>query len=611
MSDTAGFESSGNLRFGVFELDPAQGELRREGVKVRLQDQPLRLLQVLLERPGEIVTREELRERLWPKEFVDFDHGLNTAIRKLRAALDDTADSPRYIETLARRGYRFIAPVSPAVASEMPRGATRSLPVILIAVLAVALIAAAIFWIRERGRSAARNAINAVAVLPFTNNDAAAEHISDGLAEILIDTLSLTPELRVTARTSVFRYKGQPVDFSRIGTDLNVGALVTGDIRRSGDRFTIRVDLIDVRDATQIWGRRFEATSSDLSAVQSRISDELSRTLRQRISADRQRLIGRAYTRDAEAYDLYLRGLYAWNRRSKDDLRTSVELFRQAIDRDPSFAAAYAGLANTYGVMVGAGILTPDRGTPMVLAAARKTLELDPSNAEAYTSIATTQYRNLWDFPSAERNYRRSLELNPNYATGHQWFADYLRSMGRLDDARREMDIAYALDPLSPPINGSKCWSLYVERKYREALAFSQKVANVDPRLRAGFCEGAALAALGEFDALIRQLEESGDANAAALAAAYRSGGQRGFYAKRVEFMLGRQTQGFSTPVEIADAYARLGDYEKAFEWLEKGFVERASRITSINTNAAFDGMRDDPRFKDLLRRVGLPEVKF
>ncbi|HVS32171.1 MAG TPA: winged helix-turn-helix domain-containing protein [Thermoanaerobaculia bacterium] len=605
------------VRFGVFELDAAQGELRRDGVKVRLQDQPLRLLQVLVERPGEVVTREELRERLWPSDFVDFDHGLNTAVRKLRAALDDTAEKPRYIETLARRGYRLIAPVTLTGDSGPPRdargaspGAIRRVPILLIASVAIVVLAiAAALWLRQRGQTAARSAITAVAVLPFANDDAATEHISDGLSEILIDKLSLTPELRVTARTSVFRYKNQDIDPWRVGKDLSVGALVMGRVQRDGDRYTIRVELIDVRNATQMWGRRFEAKASELSAVQGRISEDLSRALRQRIGAEQKRLIGRAYTSDAEAYDLYLQGLYAWNCRTKDDIRKAVDLFRQAIDRDPSFAAAHAGLANTYGIMVGNGLLTPDLGTPMVLAAARKTLELDPSNAEAYTSIATTQFRNLWDFEAAERNYRRSLELNPNYATGR--YGDYLRSMGRFEEARREVDLAYALDPLSSAITGAKCGTLLSERKYRQAVAFSQRVASVDARLRPSMCERTALVALGEYEAVMKDLEATGEPDPLALVAAYRQGGMEGFLRKRLEMFLTRQSDSFSSPVQIAEVYALLGDEEEMFAWLEKGYDGRASQMTNINTHHAFDRVRDHPRFVELLRRIGIPQVSF
>jgi DNA-binding winged helix-turn-helix (wHTH) protein/TolB-like protein len=465
-------------RFGVFEVDFRSGELRRCGVRVKLQEQPFRILAMLLERPGEVVSRDELRERLWPTEFVDFDHSLNTAVRKLRTALDDAAENPRFIETLARRGYRFIAPVvwegaaTTAVAAPVPVPApSRRLP-ILPAIVALLVVAAIAAWliVRNPFRPSVPT-VNAIAVLPLANSDPNSQHISDGLTEILIDTLSHLSDLRVMGRSTVFRYRAD-TDPRTVGKDLNVGAVITGRVQPESGGYRIHVELIDARDGSQLWGNQYRSAGSELAGTQSRISSDLAVELRRGLDREQRQLLFRRYTRSAEAYDLYLQGLYAWNKRSTADLQKAIELFTRAAELDPQFAAPWSGVANTYGVMVGYGILEPSVGTPKIFAAARRALELDPYNGEAYVSMATTEYRNEWNFAAAERDYKRGLTLNPNYATGHQWYSDFLRSMGKFDEAQREIETAARLDPLSGPINSVVCWSLVNSRRYRDAIAF-------------------------------------------------------------------------------------------------------------------------------------------
>ena len=598
--------SSRTARFGVFELDLRTGELRREGIRVPLQEQPFRLLSFLIDRAGEVVTREELRERLWPSEFVDFDHGLNTAIRKLRTALDDAADNPRFIETLARRGYRFIAPVSwSGEAAAPPAPASRNYRVPIAVAFAAAIIAAIIMFVtrREPPPTAPAPKIWAVAVLPFTYDDAASEHLGDGLTEILIDNLSRIPDVRVMASTTVFRYKGRIPDPRLVGQELDVGAVVTGDIRLRRDRYQIRVELVDVRDGSRMWGSRVDIPTSDLPQAQSRISDQLANHLRHG------RRGSGAYTRNAEAYELYLRGLHAWNQRGNDNIRLSIEYFNESAELDPMFAAPYAGLANAWGVLVGNGELAPAEATPKIMAAARKALELSPDNAEAYTSMATTKFRNLWDFAGAEQDYQRALAINPNYATAHQWYSDYLRAMGRFDDARREIDIARQLDPLSRAITGAKCFSLFQERRYREAIAFVQRIVEIDPNIGSLQCILESYAAIGEMDNLMTILEQQGTSDARAIVNAYRSGGVRAVHEERLRIMLSRQKDEYHLPVEIAEVHALLGNREEAFRYLEIGFRHRVSRLTSFHLQPGFDSLRDDPRYDDLLKRIGLPRV--
>lgn len=607
-----------SARFGVFELDLRSGELRRDGVRVKLQEQPFRVLAFLLERAGDVVTREELREHLWPQEFVDFDHSLNTAVRKLRAALDDSADTPRFIETLARRGYRFIAPVAWRSPAELPALRRRRRSTFLFAgtaAIIALLIAVAAVLFRDRGDPGAQAKIDSIAVLPFGNAGRGDEHVSDGLTEIVIDTLSRIPDLRVMARTTVFEYKGKTIDPRRAGRELSVDAVVAGEIRAAGDGYTIRIELIDVRDGTQLSGIRYHAARGELPAAQNRICEDLSLRLRDGVP----RRQSRVYTRNAEAYDFYLRGLYLFNTRDWSQpgrVRGAADHFTRATQLDPAFAAAYAGLAGAYGVMTGTGLIPPDEGALKVLAAARKALELDPFSAEAYTTLATTKFTTLWDFPGAGQDYRRALELNPSYVNLHVWYANYLRSMGQWAEARRENELAYKLDPFSPLTNHPMCMSFVVERRFREAVAFSRRAASIKPDLRSASCEATAFFASGDFESALALLRETAPtpetrAEVEALAGAYRRSGRRGFFEQRIENLKALPAPAFNTPFELAEAYALLGDRDQAFAWLEKAYEHRLSPMAGFHINLAFEGLRDDPRFDELRRRIGLPDVDY
>jgi TolB-like protein/DNA-binding winged helix-turn-helix (wHTH) protein len=595
-------------KFGVFELNVGSGELRRSGIRVPLQDQPVRLLALLLEHAGEVVSREEVRAALWPQEFVDFDHSLNTAVRKLRAALDDSADNPRFVETLAKRGYRFIAPVSwNGTGQEAPRPhqperaeARSNIRWLPVAVVVAILMAGAAFFLRK-SPAPVKN-IDSIAVLPFWNGDRETQHINDGLTEILIDTISRLPDLRVMAPTTVFRYKD--TDPLRAGKDLGVTAVVSGHIRHENDRYVVRVELIDVGDGAQLWASHYDASPSELPSVQSRIAGDLASALRRGGGQKG----GISASTSPEVYELYTKGLYAWNRR---DLPRALQFFNGCVTRDPTFAPGYAGLANTYGVMVGYGQISVAEGTTKIISNAQKALDLDPNNAEALVCLASTKYRNVWDFAGADADYRRAIALNPNYATGHEWYADLLRSTGRWDEARREIDVAYKLDPFSGPIMTMKCFSLYYERRYREAIAFADYAAAVDPQFGSPLCRMHALTALGQQDeaaAIMRRgMFGLSSREAEQIAQAYDKGGRTAMLRKWLA--IAESNQAVQNPVGIAIGYANLGERDRAFMWLEKAYEQRVSAITNINVEPQFDVLHDDPRWDALLKRIGLPHV--
>jgi TolB-like protein/DNA-binding winged helix-turn-helix (wHTH) protein len=618
-------EAAPLARFGAFELDLATGELRRAGVRVKLQEQPLRLLVFLLERPGALITRDELREQLWPTDFVDFDHSLNTAVRKLRAALDDSADNPRFIETLARRGYRFIAPVawagtlpSPG-AEDAPRAplaqagdpvAPRRRYALVAAGLAVAIMTLVAFVLWRRSPAPAAPAqpaqASAIAVLPFLPENGAAEHLTDGLSEVLMNALSRVTDLRVMGRTTVFRYKGRAFDARQIGRDLKVGAVVTGTVRAQGGEQTIYVELVDTADGTRLWGQRYETAGSSLPAVHSRVAEDLTRRLRRGIDRT---AFSQPSTRNPRAYELYLQALQAWNRRTPRELQRATDLLKQAIGLDPEFADAHAALAQTYGVMVGYDLIPAIEGAPLVLSSARAALAIDPSNSDAYVSRASTKFRTLWDFEGAGADYQRALELNPSNVTGHQWYGDYLRVMGRFEEAEAEITRAWELDPQSLAVTSAYCHDARLRRQYDQALDRARHVAG---RPRGSHCAVTTLLAMGRYGEALDEIR-LGNMVApdilASLQRGYRENGARGYLLARLDYLRqapGNSRSAWENSVDIAGTYAALNDREAAFAALEQGLATRTSRMTQIHIEPQFDSLRDDPRFEDLVRRIGI-----
>ena len=392
----------GIIRFGVFEVDVRTGELRKSGTKIRVQEQPFQILVTLLERPDEVVSREELRQKLWPAEtFVDFEHGVNSAVARLRDLLGDSADSPRYIETLPRRGYRFIGSVNGGQAA--------------------------------RPKRTGRPKIPSLAVLPFENiaADADTEYISDGITETLIHSLAQLSGLRVMARSTVFRYKGRKPDPQDVGRELNVEAVLTGRILQRGDLLLVTTELVDVANGWRLWGKQYDRKAKDILSVQDEIAREISERLRLSLSGQEKKRLAKRYTQDTEAYHLYLKGRHCWNKRTAEDIQRGIEFFKRAIEKDPNFALAYAGIADSYHLLCGTAFaaLHPEEAVPRAEAAASRALQIDDTLAEAHASMASLR-QNEWDWAGAEREYKRAIALNPSYATVHHWYAFHLMAQG-------------------------------------------------------------------------------------------------------------------------------------------------------------------------------------
>jgi TolB-like protein/DNA-binding winged helix-turn-helix (wHTH) protein/Tfp pilus assembly protein PilF len=628
------------LRFGVFELDLRSGELRKHGLLVRLQEQPFQVLTMLVENPGEVVTREDLQKKLWPANtFVDFDHGLNKAINKIRDALGDSAESPRFVETVARRGYRFLAEVKGAhgipVRSELvapvhPSAGTRpSLPLesdtrenhlpslawkILVPVLLV-LIAAFAVW-KFHFRNASPPSIRSLAVLPLESlsADASQDYFADGMTDELITDLSQISALRVISRTSVMPYKHAGKSLPQIARELDVDAVVEGTVLRSGDRVRITAQLIQANADKHLWAASYEGDVRDTLALQNQVARSIAEQIRISLSPQEQAVLKSAKVVNPEAYEAYLKGRYFWNKRTSDSLKTAVDYFNQAIAKDPNYAQAYTGLADTYALLGDwqYAVLTPKEAFPKAKAAAIKALELDSSLSEAHNSLAFCFDAFDWDFESAGKEFRRAIELNPGYATAHHWYAWHLSLMGQYDDAIAEMRKAKNLDPLSLIINSDLAELLVIAHFYDESIIQSRKTIGMDPnfalahnQLAQAYLQKHMYAeAVPELQKAV-QLSNGSPTCIANLARAFAASGKTSEALKLLDDLKKNSNRNYSDASEIAVIYAALGDSDHAMNWLEKGFEERFN--PGVLSRPGFDPLRSDPRFQDLVRLIGLP----
>jgi TolB-like protein/DNA-binding winged helix-turn-helix (wHTH) protein/Flp pilus assembly protein TadD len=626
------------LRFGIFEVDLRAGELRKQGAKLRLQEQPFRVLAMLLERPGEIVTRDELRSRLWTADtFVDFDHGVNKAINRIRDVIGDSATSPRFIETVARRGYRFIGDVTtlePAViALPQPDVISRPSPdreqsatpaheqhrrswwrwsvAGLVIVLASGV---AIGWGVRRSSIPIRP-IRSLAVLPLENlsGDTSQEYFADGMTDELIATLSRIGALRVISRTSAMLYKHARKPLPQIAGELDVDAVIEGTVFRSGTQVRITAELIDAHDDKHLWSETYDGDLSDALTLQHKVALAVAQQIRINLNPRERATLNRAKAVDAQAYEAYLKGRYFWNKRTGDDFRKASEYFEQAIKRDPTYAPAFSGLADTYALMGDweYGVLAPLEALPRAKAAAINALRLDDTLAEAHTSLAFLRDAFDWDLPAADAEFRRAIELNPGYATAHHWYAWHLSLLGRTSEAIAEMKKARSLDPLSLIINADLAELLVIAHAVDESIQQSLKTIEMDANFPLAHDQlGVAYLvshrnddAVAEFQRAI-QLSSGSPVSTANLAWALAQSGRRPDAIRVLRTLMQRSHAGYSNASEIAVVYASLGDPDQAMTWLDQAYRERFN--PSVLLRPGFDAVRGDRRFQDLERRVGL-----
>lgn len=627
--------------FGVFEADFRSEELRKNGVKVRIQDLPFRALKLLLSRPNEVITREEFRQTLWPGDvFVDFDLGIRSAIKRLRDALGDSAENPIFVETVDRRGYRWIAPthVEPPpeamAAAEIEgldlAGATPTPTPVnnwdwirnwkvagLVSAAAFALGALGVLSLVLLRRHVGADSI---AVLPFTNGsgDANTDYLSDGMTESLIGNLVHVPRLKVKSRSSVFRYKGKDVDAQKAGNELGVSKLVSGRVTSRGDSIEVSAELIDVRDNTEIWEHRYSGKGADIISLQMQIAGDIAGKLRSKLSSAEKQQVTRQGTQNPEAYDLYLKGRYAWNNRTRLDLETAISYFNQAIAKDPNYALAYSALADAYSVMPnywGA----PSESFPKSNVAARKALELDPTLAHPHAVLGVNETQYEWDFAGGEAEFKKALELDPNDASAHQWHAESLdRIGGRQQEALAEINRARQLDPQSPVIARELGGILLTAGQYDQSMAVCQKLAADEPAFAiAHDCLAKAYWAQRMYPQVIEEFKnysqlsgipaEAGFADA--LDQGFRSAGWKGALTKAISFREAQRIKtGYFSAEEIAQLYADLGDKDQAFRWLNIAYQEHDWLLTGLKTFIPLAPLRSDPRFAELVRKVGLPQ---
>jgi len=631
------------VRFGTYEVCFQSGEVRKSGLRVRVQQQPLKLLEILLERPGEVVTREELCSRVWPNErFGDFDQALNIAIAKLRTTLGDSAENPRFIETLSKRGYRFIAdvrvvdadahpkkPESPP-ANLVPTEVEQKLPGSGLAIeskgrlwmtrwailtLALVLTSAifAIWLVRSRGHAPA--GIRSLAVLPLENlsGDPSQNYFADGMTDELITDLAQISALRVISRTSAMVYKGARKPLSQIARELNVDAVVEGTVLRSGDKVRITAQLIEASTDKNLWSQSYEGEFGDTLAVQNRVARAIADEIRINLTPREQEALKNVEVVNPEAYESYLKGRYFWNKRTADELRVALAYFNQAIEQDPKYARSYSGLADTYALLGDwqYAAMTPKEAFPKAKAAAIKALELDSALSEAHNSLAFILDGFDWDLDAGGREFRRAIELNPGYATAHHWYAWHLSLLGQYDEAIAEMRKAQNLDPLSLIINADLAEILILAHSYDESMQQSLKTIEMDPNFALAHNQLAeAYIQKRMYDKAVAEMRKavqlSGNSPTciANLARAYVLSGKRNEAVQLLNGLKKRSDLGNSSAPEIAIIYASLGDTDQAMNWLEKAYDDRFN--PGVLLRPGFDPLRSDSRFRDLVRRTGL-----
>src|SRR6185437_13398992 len=601
-------------RFGEFEVNFERGELRKTEHKIHVPDQAIRILELLLSRPAEVVTREQLQARLWPDgTVVEFDHGINSSIRRLRAALGDSAEQPRYIETLPKRGYRFIFPVEPAQAGgqavrvEAPNIQKKIPERVWVALGAAGLMVLLGFGV-YRFRPAPVKPITSIAVLPLVNasHDPRVDYLSDGISEELINFLSAVRNLKVIARNTAFHFKDKEVNAKKIGQELGVSALLTGTLIRSGNTVIVQTDLVNVEDGSELWGERYKRNITDFQGLESDIARQVADALRLRLAGDEQERLKKRYTESSEAYQLYLKGIYAVGEccepRSFQIAQRSISYFQQAIAKDPNFALAYFRLAVRYNAL-GAWRRRPVREAfAKAKEEAEKALRIDDSLGEAHAELAFALVRLNWDWPGAEREIKRGMELNPNYA--HAPYSWYLMQIGRRQDGLLEAQRAIEIDPLSQKALDWSAFAHLMARDYDEALEQARRGAAGKP----SFWVALALEQKGMYDEAIANLEQLGDSPAIRghLGQVYAMAGKIGQAQNIIRELQRRALKEQVGSYEMALIYAGLAQKDLAFEWLEKAYEQHDSGMTYLKTDPNLDPLRQDPRFEQIERRVGL-----
>ncbi len=633
------------VRFDSFEMNLESRQLRKNGLRLRLSGQPFQVLTVLVERAGEVVTREELHSKLWKAEtFVDFDHGLNNAIARIREVLDDTPSRARYVETIPKLGYRFVAPlldsrphvaVAPVVESsgalQQKEGGssaggqvgaiskrwlaqTRSRLWLAGAIVALSAAILLVLLIRGGNKTTVPRAITSIAVLPLKNmsGDAGQEYLADGMTEELIGRLAGIHNLRVISRTTVMRFKETKLSAPEIAKALQVDALVEGSIVQVGTRIRVRAQLIRGGTDEHFWSEAYDRQMVDILSLESEVAQSIAERVRVTISGQEHSMLAAARHVSPDVYENYLKGRFR-TANSRADLEKSVSYFEAAINKDPTFAPAYVGLASTYvdlgTIMVGAA---PAEMRPKAISAALRASELDPDLAEAHALLADV-YQTQWQWKNAEDEYKLALKLKPNDAVAQIAWAGWLACHGRIEEAVDRARFAGELDPLGTKSSVGVGWILFLARQFDESVAVLEHSLSLHPEsAETRFYLGFSLIGKAKPEIAITDLEEAvslshrGPGSVGLLAAAYGYAGHTDQAIRLVNELKQRQAHGYVQAGAFINPYLALRDYHEVFLWLDRAYAEQSNILQFVRVHPFFDPIRADPRFENLIQRIGL-----
>jgi TolB-like protein/DNA-binding winged helix-turn-helix (wHTH) protein len=610
------------LRFGVFELDRRAGELRKKGMKIRLQGQPAEILVMLL--PGATISREELKKKLWPADtFVDFEQGLNNAMNRLRVALDDDAESPRFIETLPRRGYRFIGSLNGTErAPEEPRttssaGASIWLPVL--GALAILTVAAVLVGLNVRGwrdrlfNRSPKPQIQALAVLPLTNlsGDPEQEYFADGMTESLITELGKISSPRVISRQSVMQYKSSKKSLQEIAGELKVDAVLEGAVERSGDRVRVTIHLSQAVPERQLWSQEYNRSLRDALSMQGEIARAITDEIQVKLTPEERTRLASSRPVDPAVQDSYLRGMYFASKLTEAGYQSAIAHFNRAIEKDPTFAPAYAELAMTY-YFLGSpwhGGPSPRETMPQAKAAVTKALQLDSSLARAHLALGIVSLPSGWNWSATENEYRLALKLNPNCGDCRFSYGTLLTALGRFDEAITQINQAIELDPLNDEKRGWLAMIAYFSRQYDLSIRLAEN-SNVDWDLDVGLCYALKKmypeAITNSEKAIARTGRET--IHLGYMALVYGLAGKRSETQKIIRELKERSRHHYVFPSVFAYAYLGLGDKEQALTFLERAYEEQDQGVFLLKVSPLLDPLRPEPRFQALLRRMNFPQ---
>ena len=611
---------AGDFKVGDWLVSPALNQISGAGRSVRVEPKAMQVLVHLAENPG-VVNRDQLIAAVWPDVFVS-DDVLPGCVSALRKAFNDNARHPQIIGTIHKGGYRLLLPIEwtnghqaaksmqpvPAPLESVPRFSRRS--AITVLSLLVMFCLAFIAWISSRPR------YDSIAVLPFVNaaNDPDSAYLSDGIAEGVINGLSEIQALKVMAWTTVSRYRNPKADVRSLGRDLGVKSVLTGRLLRQEDRVVVQVELVDVNRGSQLWGQQYDRRIADILSLQEQLSQDIGTKLRIRLTGNQQKKIRSRYSASPEGYQLYLKGRFFWNLRSREGLLRAIDLFQQAIKVDPRYAVAYAGLADCYNLLDDWGKMPARDSFPKARAAAEKALALDDSLAEAHTSLAMVRQSYDWDWVAAEQEFKRAIDLDPNYPTAHQWYGMFLASLHRFPEAEAEVKRAEQLDPLSPIITMAVGEVYAWERRYDDAIVQFRKALDLNPLFAGAY--GNLSSAYQQkkmypeaVKALVQEWTLMGEGTfAASLEATYSRSGYLAMLREELSHFLRQRELGrWSEPIGIAGGFAVLGDTANALKWLEKGYEEHSSSMQYLAVTPDFDGLRSTPQFQYWVDVLGLP----